>query len=384
MIKREIEDVVRKYAAEYPSVTVMGPRQSGKSTLVRAMFPKHAYANLEDRETRELAQNDVRAFFSLYAPPVIIDEVQCVPDLLSQVQVMIDEDRTACGRFILTGSHQTALSSSVAQSLAGRTAIVELLPLSVCELTKADRRRSTDELLVRGFMPELVASAKDPTAYYRFYYRTFVERDVNSQVNVRHRAQFDKFMRLLAGRVGQLVNLSSLACEVGVTSTTLEEWLSVLEASFVVYRLRPYFANVSKRLVKTPKLYFCETGLVCYLLGIKTPEQLARDPLRGNVFENMVVMEMLKRQANLGREASLNFLRTSSGFEIDLMMPDGAGRCPVEIKSSMSYSSNLVAGLETYRQTWDEKAKGMLIYDGRKMSARDQITCLNFRDLPLS
>ena len=384
MIKREIEAVVRKYAAEYPSVTVMGPRQSGKSTLVRAMFPKHAYANLEDRETRELAQNDARAFFSLYAPPVIIDEVQCVPDLLSQVQVMIDEDRTVCGRFILTGSHQTALSSSVAQSLAGRTAIVELLPLSVRELTKADRRRSTDELLVRGFMPELVASAKDPTAYYRFYYRTFVERDVNSQVNVRHRAQFDKFMRLLAGRVGQLVNLSSLACEVGVSSTTLEEWLSVLEASFVVYRLRPYFANVSKRLVKTPKLYFCETGLVCYLLGIEAPEQLARDPLRGNVFENMVVMEMLKRQTNLGREASLNFLRTSSGFEIDLMMPDGADLCPVEIKSSMSYSSNLVAGLETYRQTWDEKAKGMLIYDGRKMSARDQITCLNFRDLSLA
>lgn len=380
MIRRAAADIISKYAEEYPAVTVMGPRQSGKSTLVKAMFPGYAYANLEDRETRELAETDARAFFSLYPAPVILDEIQKVPDLLSQVQVMIDEDRSACGRFILTGSHQAVLSSAISKSIAGRTAIVELLPLSMVELPTKDRKVTTDELMFRGFMPELTATRKDPVAYYRFYYRTYVERDVNEQISLRHRAQFDKFMRLLAGRVGQLVNLSSLSCEVGVSSTTLEEWISVLEASYVVFRLRPYFANVSKRLVKTPKIYFYETGLVCYLLGIENVNQLSRDPLRGSVFENMVVVNGLKNLSNAGHELQANFLRTSDGFEIDYLEKAGTRMNPVEIKSSMTFSKDLVVGLEKYLQKWDAESEPCLIYDGRSLITGSGIRCVNFRN----
>ena len=382
MIPRKIAATVTRYASTYPAVTILGPRQSGKSTLVKALFPSHSYANLEFAEVRELAENDRTAFFSLYPPPVTIDEVQTVPGLLSHVQALIDEDRKANGRFILTGSHQSALSSALSQSLAGRTAIAELMPLSLRELSQSDRRQPTDTLMFRGFMPEIVAEGKAPDEFYRFYYRTYVERDINAFVNLRNRSRFEKFMTLLAGRVGQLLNLSSLSAEVGVSSTTLEEWLSVLEASYVCYRLRPWFANVSKRMVKTPKLYFYETGLVCRLLGIGNPEQLARDPLRGNIFENMVVGERLKQIANEGGSPELSFLRTAKGFEIDLLERDEAGRMRAyEIKSAMSYHRSLVGNLEEYIGKWNAEARATLIYDGRNMTTGGGIRCVNFRDL---
>ena len=382
MIPRKIAATVTKYASTYPAVTILGPRQSGKSTLVKALFPSHSYANLEFAEVRELAENDRTAFFSLYPPPVIIDEVQAVPGLLSHVQALIDEDRKANGRFILTGSHQSALSSALAQSLAGRTAIADLMPLSLRELSNADRRQPTDALMFRGFMPEIVAEGKAPDEFYRFYYRTYVERDISAFVHLRNRSRFEKFMTLLAGRVGQLLNLSSLSAEVGVSSTTLEDWLSVLEASYVCYRLRPWFANVSKRMVKTPKLYFHETGLVCRLLGIGNPEQLARDPLRGNIYENMVVGERRRQIANEGRGAELFFLRTAKGFEIDLLEQDETGRMNAyEIKSAMSYHRSLVGNLEEYLGKWNAEARATLIYDGRNMTTGSGIRCVNFRDL---
>lgn len=380
MITRQIEPTIRRFASEYPVVTVMGPRQAGKSTLVRTLFPDYAYANLEDGETRELARHDAKAFFSLYPAPLVIDEVQLVPELLSQVQLHVDRDRSRNGQFILTGSHQSALASAISQSLAGRTAIADMMPLAVAELPAADRALGTDEILLRGFMPELIATGKNPVDFYRFYYRTYVERDVNAQINLRHRSLFDKFMRLMAGRVGQLLNLSSLSGEVGVSSTTLEAWLSVLEASFVVFRLQPHFANVSKRLVKTPKVYFHETGLLCHLLGIESAQQLSRDPLRGNVFENMVVAEQFKRQANAGREPALNFLRTSSGFEIDLLVKEAGVLTPVEIKSAMTFSPTLVRGLAAYRRDWNAAAQPELIYDGRTLTTGTGIRCLNFRE----
>ena len=380
MIKRKIETLVARYAAEYPAVTVLGPRQAGKSTTVRELFPRHSCANLEVRETRLLAESDARAFFSMYPPPVIIDEVQTVPDLLGEVQALIDADRRACGRFILTGSHQSALSSAVSQTLAGRTAIADMMPLAMEELPVKDSALPTDALMLRGFMPEVVAEKKNPTEFYRFYYRTYVERDIARFVNLRHKTRFEKFMVLLAGRVGQLLNLSSLAAEVGISSTTLEGWLSLLEASYVCFRLRPYFANIGKRMVKTPKLYFYETGLVCHLLGIKTPEQLMHDPLRGNVFENMVVSERIKQLCHCGQKPELYFLRTAKGFEIDLLEKDDTGKFTVsEIKSAMSWHRSLIENLETYLAQWPGESRATLVYDGKKMTTGTGISCLNFR-----
>ncbi len=382
MIKRKIAATVARYTSSYPAVTVLGPRQAGKSTLVKTLFPSYSYANLEFAETRELAESDATAFFSLYPPPVIIDEIQIVPGILSHVQALIDENRKANGRFILTGSNQSALSSAVSQSLAGRTAIVDLMPLSLRELSAKDRRQKTDSLMVRGFMPEIVSERKKADEFYRFYYRTYVERDISALVNLRNKSRFEKFMTLLAGRVGQLLNLSSMSTEVGVSSTTLEEWLSILEASYVCYRIRPWFANVSKRMVKTPKLYFHETGLVCHLLGIRTVEQLSHDPLRGNIYENMIVGERLKQIANEGRIPELYFLRTAKGFEIDLLEKDDTGRINAyEIKSAMSYHNSLIANLEEYVQKWDAKSQATLIYDGRNMTTGSGVRCVNFRDL---
>ena len=380
MLKRAISPVVARYAASWPAVTILGPRQAGKTTLAKALFPTYSYANLEAREARELAAHDMHAFFSLYPPPVIIDEVQTVPDILSQIQVRIDENRKACGQFILTGSHQSALSSAIAKSLAGRTAIVDMLPLSFAELSSKDRKLPTDELMIRGFMPEIVAEGKAPDEFYRFYYRTYIERDISDFVNLRNKSRFEKFMVLLAGRTGQLLNLSSLAAEVGISSTTLEGWLSLLEASYVCFRLRPYFANIGKRMVKTPKLYFYETGLVCHLLGIKTPEQLMHDPLRGNVFENMVVSERIKQLCHCGQKPELYFLRTAKGFEIDLLEKDDAGKFAVsEIKSAMSWHRSLIENLETYLAQWPGESRATLVYDGKKMTTGSGISCLNFR-----
>lgn len=382
MIKRKIAATVARYASSYPAVTVLGPRQAGKSTLVKALFPSYSYANLEFAEVRDLAERDATAFFSLYPPPVIIDEIQIVPGVLSHVQALIDENRKTNGRFILTGSNQSALSSAVSQSLAGRTAIADLMPVSLRELSTKDRRQSTDRLMVRGFMPEIVAEGKPADEFYRFYYRTYVERDISTFVNLRNKARFEKFMTLLAGRVGQLLNLSSLSAEVGVSSTTLEEWVSILEASYVCYRIRPWFANVSKRMVKTPKLYFYETGLVCHLLGIRTAEQLSHDPLRGNIYENMVVGERIKQIANKGRTPELYFLRTSKGFEVDLLERKDTGRINAyEIKSAMSYHRSLAVNLEEYVQKWDTSSQATLIYDGRNMTTGDGVRCVNFRDL---
>ena len=381
MIKRKIATTIARYASSYPAVTVLGPRQAGKSTLVKTLFPSYSYANLEFAEIRELAESDATAFFSLYPPPVIIDEIQLVPRILSHVQALIDENRKANGMFIFTGSNQSALSSAVSQSLAGRTAIADLMPLSLRELTAKDRHQPTDSLMVRGFMPEIVADGKPSDEFYRFYYRTYVERDISAFVNLRNKSRFEKFMTLLAGRVGQLLNLSSLSAEVGVSSTTLEEWLSILEASYVCYRIRPWFGNVSKRMVKTPKLYFYETGLVCHLLGIRTAGQLSHDPLRGNIYENMIVGELIKQIANEGRTPELYFLRTARGFEIDLLEKNESGRLNAyEIKSAMSYHRSLVANLDEYVKNWDADSQATLIYDGRDMTTGLGVRCVNFRN----
>ena len=367
-------------ARQYPVVTLFGPRQSGKTTVVRNVFPRYGYVNLEDRENRELASSDPKSFFSSHPAPVILDEIQHVPELASAVQVLVDERRHEMGRFILTGSHQPLLAETVSQSLAGRTAVLDLFPPTLTELGKAASATSTDSLLLRGFMPELWRAPElEPSVWYRNYFRTYVERDVRKMVNVRNLVLFERFVTLLAGRVGQIVNLNALSGEVGVSSTTLAEWLSILEASFLVFRLPPCVTNISKRIMKSPKVYFSEVGLAVYLLGLETPEQVARDPLRGNLFENMVVADIMKQRSNQGKEPRLSFLRTGGGFEVDLVLSSGGEQQPIEIKSAMTWHSGFASGPLRFAAETSRAARPAVIYDGTDLDLSNGVAVRNLR-----
>lgn len=385
MLKRVMETAFKASLNEYPVVTVFGPRQSGKTTLAKACCPDFDYVNLEDKEERDLAATDYKAFFQRHKAPLVIDEIQRLPELVPGVQTLVDKNRDLVGQFVLTGSQQSELAAAVDESLAGRTAVLDLMPLSVPELGERAQKAATDELLLRGFMPELWAKRMNPTSYYRNYFRTYVERDVRRMVNVKDLIRFERFVTLLAGRVGQVVNFASLANETGVSAMTVSSWLSVLEASFLVYRLKPHFANVSKRVVKSPKVYFTEPGLVAYLLGIETEEQMSRDPLRGQLFENMVVMEAYKRRSNAGRDPRLSFMRTEKGFEIDLMVSSGSRVQPVEIKAAMTFDKSLVKNLETYMKNDRDAVSPQLVYDGDRITAfgDERIDVMNFRDMSL-
>lgn len=381
MIERKLAKILEQALREYPVVTVFGPRQSGKTTLAKMVCRDFEYVTLEDRETRDLAIADYKAFFARHHAPMVIDEIQRVPELASAIQVIVDGDRTRNGQFVLTGSHQTELAAAVDESLAGRTSVLDLLPLSISEAGSAARNLSTDALILRGFMPELYRMEKNPTDYYRNYFRTYLERDVRRLVNVKDIVLFERFVTLLAGRIGQVVNFSSLANETGVSSATISAWLSVLEASFLVYRLPPFHANVAKRVVKSPKIYFTDVGLAAYLLGLEDERQVMRDPLRGQLFENLVVMEFRKSFSNRGRDPRLAFYRTEKGFEIDLMVLGGAKVKPVEIKSAMTFNAKLVANLQRYA-TMDSSAENpLLVYDGEAIGTfgTQGVEAVNFR-----
>ena len=382
MIERAIAETIRKSATQVPVVTVLGPRQAGKTTLVRMLFPEYTYVNLEDRATRELAENDYIGFFSKYSEPMIIDEVQRVPELLSAIQVKVDEDRRRNGRFIITGSHQPRLREAAAQSLAGRTTIHTLFPLSYEEIKKTGRNDSLDESLIRGFMPELyLENTRDPYVYYRDYLDTYVEKDLRQMIAVKDLNAFLRFITLLAGRVGQVVNLSSMSGEVGVSSTTLGQWLSVLEDSFIVFRLQPYFSNISKRIVKSPKVYFVEPGLAAYLLGIETERQASRDPLRGNLFENIVVLEAMKARLNDNKEPGLFYMRTEKGVEVDLILKKEGMLFPYEVKSSMTPNKDFASNMKSFCER-EACAQGMcVIYCGEPYDSYQNCKYVNYKDV---
>ena len=385
MFRRTLDTILLNASKTYPSITLFGPRQSGKTTLAKGVFPSYHYVNLENAASRELAETDVEKFFSLHPAPVILDEVQRVPSIASAVQVRIDENRDAMGQFILTGSQQPVLAAAISQSLAGRTSVQTLLPLSLVELQDAGRDLSTDEMILRGFMPDIHGRNMDPTEYYRNYVRTYVERDLRQLVNVRNLLLFERFLMLLAGRVGQIVNYSALAGETGVSSQTISDWVSILESSFLVFRLPPYFSNISKRVVKSPKIYFTDVGLVAYLLGLETTEQVSRDPLRGQLFENLVVADVYKRFLHRGKDARIAFLRTEKGFEIDLIIQRGTSVQPVEIKSSMTYHASLAQNLRVYMESGARVCSPVLVYDGEAIpsSSDRDVAWTNFRRMPL-
>ena len=372
---------------EYFSVSIFGPRQCGKTTLAKNLFPSFSYANLEDMNVRSLAKNDPEEFFTRFPEPVIIDEIQRVPELLSTVQVRIDKNQKK-GQYLITGSQQISLKSSITQSLAGRTAIVQMLPLSISELYSANIKLDRDSQLISGFMPFLYAeSGHSPFEYYKNYVNTYLERDIVQIAAVHDLIRFEKFMRLLAGRVGQLVNNSILATEVGVSSTTIGSWLSILEASHVIYTLKPWFKNRNSQVVKTPKIYFCDTGLVSYLLGIETPEQMIRDPLLGNIFENFVVIEALKTRLNLGLEPNLYFFRNSNGLEIDLILQEQNKLKLFEIKSGKSLNDEFCRNMKNFSAKYNEdivsdSTKGTVIYSGETYESYKDFGFYNFSNIP--
>lgn len=378
LIPRRIQSELSLLSREYKVVTLTGPRQSGKTTLARAQFPDYHYVNLEDPESRALAERDAREFLRRYPVPVIIDEIQRFPQLLSYIQVESDK-LSAKGAYILTGSHQPSLKAEVVQSLAGRTAILELLPLSIAELRDAGIVLDRDEYLYKGFMPQLYDEDISVSRFYRNYYMTYVERDARQLVNIRNFSAFEVFIKLLAGRIGQLINLNSMSNDVGVSSTTLAEWLSILEASHIIFRLPPYFENFGKRQIKSAKLYFTEVGLAAWLLGLENPAMVARDPLLGGLFENMVILEALKARFNAGKDANLYFFRDSNGMEIDLLQAVGGKLYPMEIKAARTYHKDFAHNIEKFRTLNNKTGEGTVIYAGEAEQKIGEAKLINFR-----
>ena len=381
VIQRNIESELRQLLGEYPVVTVLGPRQAGKTTLVRYVLDDYEYCNLESPETRQFAVDDPKAFLSRFRGNVILDEIQRVPELLSYIQVIVDTEQRN-GQFVLTGSHQLALREAITQSLAGRTSVLSLLPLSIGELSSAGVTFSSfEEYIYQGFLPRIYDQAQRPTQAYSNYYQTYVERDVRQLVNLKDLSLFDKFIKLLAGRVGQLMDYAALANAVGVSGNTIKHWLSILEASFVVYKLPPYFENFGKRVVKSPKYYFVDTGLLTFLLGIEKPSQVVRDPLVGQLFENLVFLECLKLRSNRGMLPNLYFYRDSNGNEVDILFQEGGNLVPIEIKSGSTYNPALLEGLKKMAALSPAVHRGYLIYSGERINFTDDITALPYNQV---
>lgn len=381
MIKRKITPYLQSMARFFPVVTILGPRQSGKTTLAKQVFPDYAYVNLEDRTARDIAIRDPKAFFELYKPPVIIDEVQRVPELLSTIQLLADAS-TEKGRFILTGSHQPELHAGIAQTLAGRTGILKLLPLSIEELADAGISLSRDEYIFNGFMPRLYSEKIPPEMLYPAYYATYVERDVRQLIKISDQHAFETFLKLLAGRVGQVVNLAELSSDTGVSSTTLSAWLSVLEASYIVFRLPCYFNNFGKRLIKAPKIFFTEVGLAAFLLGIENVSQVARDPLLGGLFENMVVIEALKAQYNMGKQLpGLYYFRVQGRNEIDLIIDRNRQLLPIEIKAGMTFDPSFANNLRAFMGFAENVVQPTVLYAGDTAVAIHGVKFDNFKNI---
>ena len=349
-ISRDLAPHLLRAAAQFPVLTLTGPRQSGKTTLCRVLFPRHPYVTLEAPDVRAFATEDPRAFLAQYPNGAVIDEVQRVPELLSYLQGIVDDDPSP-GRWILTGSQNLSLLESVSQSLAGRTAMHHLLPLTRGEIVRFPRHpKSLEEALLVGGYPRIFDRNLDPVDWLRSYVATYLERDVRTISNVSDLATFQRFVELCAGRTAQLLNYSSLANDCAISQPSAKAWISILEASFVVFHLPSFHANLRKRLVKMPKLYFYDTGLVCWLLGIRTPEQLRSHPLRGSIFETWVVSEIVKHRTNRVETGGLSFYRESNGAEVDLLIDQPARITLVEAKSGATPSSSYLDGANRVRR----------------------------------
>lgn len=378
MIERDLASRLKCAASSFPSVTVTGPRQSGKSTLCRAVFAGHEYVNLEAPDVRAFASDDPRGFLRQFPRGAVVDEVQRCPQLPSYLQELIDADPMP-GRWILTGSQNLTLLSSISQSLAGRTAVTHLLPLARDEVRRfRDFPRDLDEVLLAGGYPRIFDQRLSPVDWLGSYVSTYIERDVRTISNVTDLATFQRFVQLCAGRTAQLLNISSLAADCGISQPTAKAWLSVLEASFVTFRLPPYSANVSKRLVKSPKLHFYDTGLVCWLLGIRSVEQLRLHPLRGAVFETWVATEIVKHRMNRGEPGGVFFFRDQRGLEADLVVETGGRFIVVEAKVGATPTSDMARAPRRVQEMLARirPATAAVVYGGTAIQARSDTTIL--------
>lgn len=374
-IYRAITPSIERGAEYFPVIVVTGPRQSGKSTLCTHIFNDYARYNLEDIGLRDSVTLDPKGFLRNCGERVIIDEVQHLPELFSYIQITVDEHPER--RFVLTGSNNFALMEKITQSLAGRAALYTLLPMSLKEVG-VYAGLATDDLLFNGLYPSVITGLRPADIFYPNYYTTYVERDVRQLKNISDIRQFQNFVRLAAGRCGTEFNASQLASETGVSSPTIKAWLSILEASYIAFLLPPYYTNINKRLTKTPKIYFYDTGLLCYLLGIENASQLATHPLRGAIFENMAVLELLKERFNKAGRPNLYFYRENGGREVDIVSESGFKLDIFEVKSSQTFNKSFIKNL-SYLKTLlgDRINKSTLVYDGETIPP----TILNIRDM---
>lgn len=371
-VTRDAHPELVRLAKRYPVVALVGPRQSGKSTLCGMAFPDKPYVSLEKIALREFATSDPEGFLDSHAADgAVIDEIQHVPSLLSEIQIRVDASPRRKGMFVLTGSQQFPLMSAVSQSLAGRTAILRLLPFTYGERYGVGAvRPPLGKMLFDGFYPRISTDRLNPTEALSFYVATYVERDVRDLLAVRDLSAFSRFLRLCAGRTGQTLNASALANDAGINHNTARAWLSILEASFIVTLLPAHHRNFNKRLVKSPKLYFWDTGLACCLLGIESPKQLASHPLAGALFETWAVTELMKQRLNRTREPRMSYWRDNVGHEVDILIEGGNGSVPIEVKMGATIRDDQWKGLEYHRTLNPEAAPGILLHGGREVRMR--------------
>lgn len=381
LIVRRAAKSLTALAKEYPVVVVTGPRQSGKTTLCRAAFPALPYASLEEPDVRDFAVADPRAFLAQYPDGALLDEIQRAPELLSYLQGIVDRAPRP-GSFVLTGSLQLDVLVGVSQTLAGRAGLLSLLPFALGELPERLAPRSIEQLLFGGLYPPIHDRRLEPSRWHANYVQTYLERDLRQVVNVRDLASFRVFLRLCAGRTGQLLNLSGLAADCGITHNTAKAWLSVLEASFIVVLLRPHFRNFGKRLVKTPKLYFVDPGLAAWLLEIRSEEQLIAHPLRGALFETWAIAELLKGRANAALASNLYFWRDRAGREVDCVLDRGTTLVPIEVKAGQTLASDYFDALARFAALAGElAAPGWIVYGGSRVEKRSAATALPWRSI---
>lgn len=378
-IERDLAATLLDASQYFPVLCVTGPRQSGKSTLIKHIFNGYRRFTLEDYDVRSMAQNDPLGFLNQTNGGMIIDEVQRVPELLSYIQGIVDDRPER--RFVLSGSSNFLLLKTVSQSLAGRAGVFELLPMSLSEAKEAYAEKTLDEIIYNGCFPAVCAGKNVAKYLYPAYTKTYIDKDLRQLININNLSQFHTFLRLCAARIGSIFNASELAGEVGVASNTINAWVSVLEASYIIMRLQPWSENSRKRLTKSPKLYFCDTGLACHLLDIESPEQLSRDKMRGHLFENLIVMEALKQRYNKGKESNIFFFRDAKGNEIDLLIREAGDLKAIEIKSSQTYAPSFEDVLKKSGSLLTTPvSKRAVVYAGNMENAAADIALLNYRN----
>ncbi len=381
MIQRAASAKIKQLSKKFPAIGLLGPRQSGKTTLARELFPKKPYISFENQDNVLLAQKDPRAFLDRYKSGAILDEIQRVPQLLSYLQGVIDNQPKKTGLFIIIGSQNLLLLETISQTLAGRIAFIHLLPFSYAELTTGNFKSiSLNKLILNGGYPRLYDRKINPADYYPNYLLTYVERDVRQIKNIANLGLFQRFLKICATRVGQTINYASISNDCGVDQKTVMSWMGILEASFIAFRLQPFYNNLGKRLTQMPKLYFYDTGLCCSLLEMETESHVASHPLRGSLFENLVILELLKQRYNNGQRSNLYYWRDRTGNEIDLLLEQSQHVIPIEIKSSVTYHSDFVKALNYWKKIYPQTKKSYLVYTGKSIG-HTGVDLLNWKEI---